>query len=62
MMTSKTLKLISLGLSVLGAVVGVAGSLISDKRQSLEMNECINNVVEQKFTEMSIPETAIKES
>lgn len=61
MLTNKTLKVIGLGLSVLGAVVGLAGSFVSEKRQSLEMTEEINDAVEKRFMEMSIPETTDEE-
>ena len=61
MLTSKTLKAISLVLSVLSASVGLAGSFVADKRQSLEMNELVDTAVEQKMMEMSIPETTEEE-
>lgn len=61
MFTNKTLKVIGLGLSALGAGVGLAGSFVADKRQSLEMSELVDEAVEKKILEMSIPETAEKE-
>lgn len=61
MLTSKSLKIVGLVLSVLGTGVGLAGSFVSDKRQSLEMTEQINEAVEQKLLEMSIPETTTEE-
>lgn len=61
MLTSKTLKVVGLALSVVGAGVGLAGSFVSDKRQSLEMTEQINEAVEQKFLEMSLPEPEAEE-
>ena len=61
MFTSKTLKVIGLGLSVLGAGVGLAGSFVADKRQSLEMSELVDEAVEKKMLKMSIPETTEKE-
>lgn len=61
MLTSKTLKVVGLALSVVGTGVGLAGSFVSDKRQSLEMSEQINEAVEQKFLEMSLPEPEAEE-
>lgn len=57
MLSSKTLKIVGLGLSGLGAVVGFAGNLISDKRQSLEMTEQINEAVKKELADVSIQET-----
>lgn len=60
-MSSKALKVIGFVLSVVGAGVGLAGSYVSDKRQSLEMTEQINEAVEKKFMETSVSQTTDKE-
>lgn len=56
MNNSKTLKIIGTILAICGAGIGLAGSYISDKRQSLEISEQIDEALDRKLMERSSEE------
>lgn len=49
LLAGKTLKLISLGLTILGAGVTIVSSIVDGKVQTSEINEVVNKVVNEKL-------------
>lgn len=48
-MTNKVLKYICLSISGLSLILGVAGNIASDKKQSLEMSEMIDEKLNERL-------------
>lgn len=48
-MVKHVLRIVSLGITALGAVLGLAANIVDDKRQDIKIEEKVNKKFEEKF-------------